>query len=83
MTDEDIREVMDEEAGRGRRRPTEFAARKERRQKLGDMHALLTLRTKEEFEEGLKRYGLVSGTPEFDAALRAWNAFRASSRGKP
>ena len=76
MREYDIPEVMAEEIGRGRRRPSEAAARKFRQTRLAGLRKLLVLGTKAEFIAAIRAYGVKIHSPEFQVALRAWREYR-------
>lgn len=72
MTEEDLRDVMEEEKSRGRRRPTEAAARRERARLLRGFRELLALDDERAFCAAIRELGLKDGSPEFREALRIW-----------
>ena len=72
----DLKEVMREEKQRGRRRPIDFEAAKERAQLLRNMRKLLESATEEEFLTAIRAAGLHDGSPDFLEALRIWRGYR-------
>ena len=77
MREDDIREVMSEEKARGRRR-VDTEARKAHQKLLRDVGYLLRLNDRKVFIENLVRLGLKPGSPEYEAALQAWNERRGA-----
>ncbi len=78
INDEDLREVMDEEKSRGRRRPADPEARKRRKALLRDLRRLLKYGDEKDFVEAIRALGLKEGSPEFQNALAVWREYRES-----
>ena len=76
MREDDIREVMAEEASRGKKQPVQAAARKLKSERLRTVKELLLIRDREEIVRELTQFGVKPGSPEFEAALRAWREAR-------
>ena len=76
MTQEDdIREVMEDEKGRGRRQPGRSASRKIRQERRKTVRELLGIRDRNEFVAAIIEFGLQPRSAEFEMALKAWREF--------
>jgi hypothetical protein len=73
--EDDIREVMEDEKGRGRRQPGRSASRKVRQERKKTVRELLAIRDRNEFVAAIIEYGLRPGSAEFETALKAWREF--------
>lgn len=71
MENDDIKDVMAEERGRGKRR-VDTEALKARAKMRRDMRYLLSIRKREDFIENLIRLGVKPGSPEYELALQIW-----------
>ena len=70
--DNDIREVMADETGRGRRRPHSAAAARKRARLLRALRPLFAEMSEGRFRDAMRTYGLREDSPEFEIALQIW-----------
>jgi hypothetical protein len=78
--DEDIRDVLREERGRGGRPVDTEAEQAERELKDGYRRLISAGATEEEFRDGLIALGWPPDSPEFVAFLRQWRAIQRARR---
>ncbi len=77
MEDSDeVKEVYSEEKSRGRKQRVDVAARRQRRELLGDWRLLLETGDERKFLEAIRALGLKDGSPEFEKAWRVWPEIR-------
>ena len=77
---EEIRDVLREERGRGRRPVDTEVERTERELKHGYRRLISAGATEEEFREGLIALGWLSESPEFQTFLKQWRAIQRARR---
>ena len=76
MREDDIRDVMAEEKGRGRRHPKDALARKQERELLRRFREALSLDDENDFIEAIRELGLGEDAQKLQKALRIWRASR-------
>lgn len=74
-SEDDIRDVMEEEKSRGRRQPGKSISRKIRQERRETVRELLAIRDRNEFVAAIIEFGLQPGSAEFEMALKAWREF--------
>ena len=72
VEDDDIRDVMADEKGRGRRQPHSAEAVRRRAKLLQALRPLFADMDEKRFREAMRTYGLREGSPEFEVALAIW-----------
>ena len=78
--DEDIRDVLREERGRGRRPVDTEAEKAERELRDGYRRLISAGASEEEFRDGLIALGWPPDSSEFEALMRQWRAIQRARR---
>ncbi len=73
--EQDLRDVMHAETGRGKR-PIDIGEQRRRAELKREFQFLLENGTKEDFAKAIRALGLRDGSPAFEQALAIWNELR-------